>query len=103
MHHLFKKKKNVSVSVAKLIISPFRSMERIRNIIQSSSSSSSISAPLPTTSCSICHKSPVAIPYQINCRHVYCYTCLRQALIDNPNYKCQTCGQPVSSSQRIIL
>lgn len=50
-------------------------------------------------SCAICSLKPIVIPYKTSCGHMYCYTCLRSALVDNSQYRCMVCGVKVASSK----
>ena len=50
-------------------------------------------------SCAICSLKPIVIPYKTSCCHVYCYTCLRSALVDNSQYRCMICGAKVAFSK----
>jgi len=50
-------------------------------------------------SCAICSLKPIVIPYKSSCGHMYCYTCLRSALVDNSKYRCMVCGVKVTSSK----
>ena len=55
----------------------------------------------PSTSCSICSMDPILIPYQTQCGHLYCYVCLRNAIVEAGamKYRCQMCGAKITSSQ----
>jgi hypothetical protein len=50
------------------------------------------------SACTICGMKPIAIPYKSSCGHWSCYACLRLAISDDLCYKCEKCGQKVSSS-----
>ena len=55
--------------------------------------------------CAICSMDTEAgVPYKTSCNHVYCYTCLRYAMMEaGPmNYNCEICGKKVISSQPFI-
>lgn len=50
--------------------------------------------------CPICGLNPIRVPYVTCCGHVYCYICLRQALIDTDlNLRCYVCNAKVTSSK----
>lgn len=49
--------------------------------------------------CTICSAQPISIPYKSSCGHWACYTCLRLAISDNLNYRCETCGKRVTYSE----
>jgi hypothetical protein len=51
------------------------------------------------TLCSLCNTIP-AVPYTASCGHNYCYICLRMAVTDDLNFRCQCCGQQISSAFR---
>ena len=52
--------------------------------------------------CVICKKPSAFIPYQSDpCKHIFCYACLRLALIDNVAYTCEKCGAVIKSSRPI--
>jgi len=52
--------------------------------------------------CVICKKPSAFIPYQSEpCKHIFCYACLRAALIDNVAYTCGKCGAVIKSSRPI--
>jgi hypothetical protein len=61
---------------------------------------STSTSPLPTVCC-ICHSIP-CIPYEaLPCLHVYCYTCLRQSIVDTFSFRCTLCGSLVETSRRM--
>ncbi len=46
-------------------------------------------------SCSFC-ESPPTMPYVTDCRHVYCYYCLRANCMADKDFPCAACGHPVT-------
>jgi hypothetical protein len=54
-------------------------------------------------SCAICSLEPIVIPYKTSCGHVYCYTCLKSALVDNFHYRCMVCGEKVVSNEPLRI
>ena len=51
------------------------------------------------TLCCLCNTIPI-VPYTASCGHWYCYICLRMAVTDNLKFRCQCCGQQISSACR---
>jgi len=51
------------------------------------------------SSCSICRAVDASIPYRASpCGHIFCYVCLRMAVLDSEEYQCHQCGRFVESS-----
>jgi peroxin-2 len=42
------------------------------------------------TKCAICNQRPL-LPHHKNCRHVFCYYCLRGNMIADPQFRCPIC------------
>mmetsp|Transcript_9204 Transcript_9204/g.11599 ORF Transcript_9204/g.11599 Transcript_9204/m.11599 type:complete len:404 (-) Transcript_9204:1286-2497(-) len=78
-----------------------RLRNRITSTLQHISSSASAVVVDNNLPCAICSSKPIIIPYQTCCGHLYCYVCLRKAVLDcgASNYKCNICGRKVISSQ----
>jgi Pex2 / Pex12 amino terminal region/Zinc finger, C3HC4 type (RING finger) len=54
--------------------------------------------------CPLCHKYPIAIPYETNiCDHIFCYTCLWKATQGGTSAPCPVCGQTIQSSRPVSL
>ena len=56
--------------------------------------------------CTICKIQPIPIPYITSCNHLYCYTCLRNAVTVAETdewslFKCGICGKDVKSSKAL--
>ena len=59
----------------------------------------------PFSSCPICQSCPIIHPYVINpCKHIYCYVCLRNAIMDNAmSYYCTVCGVKALTSYPLCM
>eukprot|EP01027_Heterolobosea_sp_BB2_P016472 GEZU01023461.1.p1 GENE.GEZU01023461.1~~GEZU01023461.1.p1 ORF type:complete len:145 (+),score=15.39 GEZU01023461.1:168-602(+) len=55
---------------------------------------------LPLSACPICELNPVQVPYITNCGHMYCYYCLKTALMTDSDFHCHRCGQKVTAMAR---
>ena len=78
-----------------LFLLPLLNFNSIKKIFTKITGSGSLKN-LKPGSCPIC-LSTVNTPFvSETCEHVYCYYCLRSALIDDPKFNCLICGKLVS-------
>ena len=47
--------------------------------------------------CCECGKDPPTMPHQASCRHVFCYVCIKSALVHDEDYCCPECGAVVAA------
>lgn len=58
----------------------------------------------PFSSCPICQSCPIIHPYVIDpCKHIYCYVCLRNTIMDNMSYYCIVCGVKMQTSHPLCV
>ena len=51
-------------------------------------------AGVTVAACSICKADPVTVPYASSCGcEVACYVCIRGVMLDQPEYRCRSCGR----------
>lgn len=50
------------------------------------------------TSCGICRRlDPICVPSVASCGHVFCYYCLKGSRLADPEFRCPTCDQTITS------
>ena len=49
--------------------------------------------------CAFCQATPIVVPFAANCRHLFCYHCVRAASLDSP-LDCPVCQSQITSLQR---
>jgi peroxin-2 len=52
------------------------------------------------TSCRICFRDPILIPYISNCNHLFCYSCIKQNCMEDDTYACPQCETRITSIKR---
>ncbi|KAH6562627.1 hypothetical protein BASA62_009022, partial [Batrachochytrium salamandrivorans] len=62
---------------------------------------------LPAHLCAICHiknrpSATLHIPYETNCKHTYCYYCIKTELMIDSAFPCPRCGEKVRDISRYI-
>ncbi|KAI8803964.1 Pex12 amino terminal region-domain-containing protein [Cladochytrium replicatum] len=93
-----------------LFLVPLVNLNRIQSQLQtmlSFGTGSKSRLSLPPNMCAICHRDDVSpaiahTPYETNCGHVYCYYCIRTALLQDPSFACLQCGQQIESIQQVV-
>lgn len=61
----------------------------------------SVTGAIDISSCVICQKEPITAHRSVFksgkdlCKHVYCYFCIKQALMNNDQYSCSICLKPI--------
>lgn len=58
---------------------------------------------VPLSACPICFSDPIPVPYINECGHLYCYYCLKAALVNDPGLCCARCGQKIQNIHRFDM
>mmetsp|Transcript_3185 Transcript_3185/g.4721 ORF Transcript_3185/g.4721 Transcript_3185/m.4721 type:complete len:282 (-) Transcript_3185:3791-4636(-) len=77
-----------TISFSKFLTSPFR---QLHDYVRSRKKDS----------CTLCQDEPIVVPYAADCGHLYCYSCLWNAINCRDRFSCPRCGHKIISPKRV--
>ena len=85
-----------------MFLVPLFNFERVKKLVLEKFQKPSLISELmlPLNCCPICESAAVEVPYVTNCNHLYCYYCIKTALMADKHYSCKRCGTKVTSIER---
>lgn len=84
-----------------LFFLPLLNLRKLRKVLKEMLGVKATSGEGGSDSCGICGAYPILIPYETNCKHLYCYYCIESRRIAESEYRCAICDSIVNEMRRM--